>query len=246
MSRHGRITAVSEAGREQLRSNVASAIRDQILDRSVRPGDSLRLGQLAEELGVSVTPVREALLLLTQDGWVRHEPNRGFRVAPIRRRDVEDTYLMWSTAEGEIAARAATRATAADVAHLRDLDQRIRDADPSDGHLATRLNADLHDYVAVIADAPKLDWFAQAASRLVPLRFPENFHMVPGWSKINRTEHGPLIDAIASGDVETARRGMAAHFQSTGNLLMRWLDSLEFWSEPETPRAPRGTGRMAG
>ncbi|MEU3270583.1 GntR family transcriptional regulator [Saccharomonospora sp. NPDC006951] len=237
---------MSEAGREQLRSNVASAIRDQILDRKVRPGDSLRLGQLAEQLGVSVTPVREALLLLTQDGWVRHEPNRGFRVAPIRRKDVEDTYLMWATAEGEIAARAATRATAADVAHLRDIDQQIRDADPADGHLATRLNSAFHDYVAVIADAPKLDWFSQAASRLVPLRFPENFHVVPGWSEVNRTEHGPLIDAIAAGEVEKARAGMAAHFRDTGNLLMRWLDSLDFWSEPETPTAPRRPGRLAG
>lgn len=214
--------------------------------RVVRPGDSLRLGQLAEQLGVSVTPVREALLLLTQDGWVRHEPNRGFRVASIRRRDVEDTYLMWSTAEGEIAARAATRATAGDVAHLRDLDRQIREADPADGHLATQLNSALHGYVAVIADAPKLDWFSRAASRLVPLRFPENFHMVPGWSEVNRSQHAPLIDAIASGDVDAARSGTAAHFQGTGNLLMRWLDSLDFWSEPETPQAPRGTGRLAG
>lgn len=212
----------------------------------MRPGDSLRLAQLAEQLGVSVTPVREALLLLTQDGWVRHEPNRGFRVAPIRRKDVEDTYLMWSTAEGEIAARAATRATAGDIDYLRDLDQQIRDADPTDGHLATRLNSELHGYVAVIADAPKLDWFAQAASRLVPLRFPENFHMVPGWSEVNRTEHAPIIDKIAAGDVEGARSGMASHFRGTGELLMRWLDSLEFWSEPETKQAPRGTGRLAG
>ncbi|PKW16515.1 GntR family transcriptional regulator [Saccharopolyspora spinosa] len=232
--------------KEQLRSNVASAIRDQIMARTVHPGDTLRLGQLAEQLGVSITPVREALLLLSQDGWVRHEPNRGFRVAPIRRKDVEDTYLMWSTAEGEIAARAATRATSRDVAYLREIDQRIRDADPSDGHLATELNSALHHYVSVIADAPKLDWFVQSASRLVPLQFPENFHVVPGWSEVNRTQHTALIDAIAEGDVEAARSGTAAHFQDTGNLLMQWLDSLEFWSEPEMPQAPRGTGRLAG
>ncbi|MBB5156483.1 GntR family transcriptional regulator [Saccharopolyspora phatthalungensis] len=237
---------MGRAEKEQLRSNVASAIRDQIMARTVHPGDTLRLGQLAEELGVSITPVREALLLLSQDGWVRHEPNRGFRVAPIRRKDVEDTYLMWSTAEGEIAARAATRATSRDVAYLREIDQRIRDADPSDGHLATELNSALHHYVSVIADAPKLNWFAQAASRLVPLQFPENFHVVPGWSEVNRTQHTPLIDAIAAGDVEAARSGTAAHFQGTGNLLIQWLDSLEFWSEPETPQAPRGTGRLAG
>ena len=237
---------MSGTGREQLRSNVASAIREQIMARTVHPGDLLRLGQLGEQLGVSVTPVREALLLLSQDGWVTHEPNRGFRVAPIRRSDVEDTYLMWATAEGEIAARAAARATARDVAHLRQLDQRIRDADPADGHLATGLNAALHRAIAEIADAPKLDWFTGAASRLVPLRFPENFHVVPGWSEVNRTQHAHLITAIAAGDVAAARLGMAEHFRSTGELLMGWLDSIEFWSDPDGADAPHGTGRLAG
>lgn len=237
---------MANAGKEQLRSNVASAIRDQITARTVHPGDTLRLGQLAEQLGVSVTPVREALLLLTQDGWVRHEPNRGFRVAAIRRKDVEDTYLIWSTAEGEIAARAATRATSRDIDHLRAIDQRIRDTPPEDGHRATELNATLHHYVSVIADAPKLDWFARAASRLVPLQFPENFHLVPGWSEVNRTQHGPLIDALAAGDVEASRSGTAAHFRGTGELLMRWLDSLAFWEEPEDLAPPRGPGSLAG
>ncbi|MCE0762010.1 GntR family transcriptional regulator [Pseudonocardia kujensis] len=237
---------MARAGKEQLRRNVATAIRDQIMARTVHQGDTLRLGQLADQLGVSVTPVREALLLLTHDGWVRHEPNRGFRVAAIRRKDVEDTYLMWSTAEGEIAARAATRATARDVDYLREIDQRIREADPEDGHLATELNSILHHYVSVIADAPKLDWFARAASRLVPLQFPENFHVVPGWSEVNRTQHTPLIDALAAGDVEVARANTAAHFRGTGELLMRWLESLDFWGEPDTPKDLGDSGRLAG
>lgn len=237
---------MTKEGKEQLRSNVASAIREQIMARTVHPGDTLRLGQLAEQLGVSVTPVREALLLLTQDGWVRHEPNRGFRVAAIRRKDVEDTYLMWATAEGEIAARASTRATSRDIDYLREIDRRIREADPEDGRLATELNAKLHRYVSVIADAPKLDWFARAASRLVPLQFPENFHVVPGWSEVNRSEHGPQIDALAAGDVEASRSKTAAHFRGTGELLMRWLDSLAFWEEPDELVAPRGRGSLAG
>lgn len=237
---------MGRAGKEQLRGNVASAIRDQIMARDVHPGDILRLGQLAAQLGVSVTPVREALLLLSQDGWVRHEPNRGFRVAEIRRKDVEDTYLMWSTAEGEIAARAATRATARDIDHLREIDRAIREADPEDGHLATELNSALHHSVSVIADAPKLDWFARAASRLVPLQFPENFHVVPGWSEVNRTQHGPLIDALAAGDVEASRAGTAAHFRGTGDLLMRWLDSLDFWGTPDLPQPLGLPRRLSG
>lgn len=80
----------------------------------------------------------------------------------------------------------------------------------------------------------------------MPLQFPENFHVVPGWSEVNRTQHAPLIEAIAAGDAGAARTGTAAHFRGTGELLMRWLDSLGFWGEPDAPQAPRGAGRLAG
>jgi DNA-binding GntR family transcriptional regulator len=230
-------------GRDHLRAEVASAVREQILSRQVLPGDSLRLVQLADALGVSITPVREALLLLTQDGWVVHEPNRGFRVAALRRKDVDDTYFMWSIAAGEIAVRAARLATEADVARLRAIDEEIRAAGPADGARATVLNRNLHLIIDELADAPKLVWFAEAARRLIPLRFPDSFHDVPGWAEVNRTEHGPIIDAIAAHDTKSAGEGMAAHLRETGNLLLRWLDSMDFWAPPEGSSAPR---RLAG
>jgi DNA-binding GntR family transcriptional regulator len=220
---------------------VASAIREQILSRQVLPGDSLRLLQLGEALGVSITPVREALLLLTQDGWVVHEPNRGFRVAPLRRQDVDDTYFMWSVAAGEVAVRAARRATEHDIDRLRAIDEQIRAAAPGDAR-ATTLNRSLHLAIDEIADAPKLVWFAEAARRLIPLRFPDSFHDVPGWAEVNRTQHAPIIDAIAAHDTKAAGEGMAAHLRQTGDLLLEWLDSMDFWAEP----VGHPEGRLAG
>src|SRR5438552_3432436 len=67
---------------------VASLIRDQILSGELKYGEALRLAPLAEKLDMSITPVREALLQLAQDGWVVHQPNRGFRVVPMRRDNV--------------------------------------------------------------------------------------------------------------------------------------------------------------
>lgn len=191
---------------------------------------------------MSITPVREALLLLTQDGWLVHEPNRGFRVAPLRRQDVDDTYFMWSVAEGEVAVRAARRATEDDVVRLRDIDEQIRAVPQGDGVRATTLNRSLHQAIAEIADAPKLVWFAEAARRLIPLRFPDSFQDVPGWAEVNRTQHGPIIDAIAAHDTKAAGEGMAAHLRHTGDLLLRWLDSMGFWVT--TDGMPEG--RLAG
>lgn len=225
---------------EQLRASVVAAIREQILDRKIRPGDGLRLNKLAESLGTSATPVREALLLLAQDGWVIHEPNRGFRVAQLRRTDVADTYFIWATAEGEIAARAATRATAHDVAVLREIDAQLKAIPQDEGRAATKLNGELHRRIYEMADAPKLEWFIEAARRLVPFQIPNTFYQVPNWFQENRTAHGPIIDAIARGDTEKAQAEMFAHLRRTGEMLLDWLDSMDFWTgAATTERRPR-------
>lgn len=220
-------------GRELLGHAVASAIRDEILTGEVQHGEQLRLAPLAEKLNLSITPVREALLLLAQDGWVVHEPNRGFRVAPIRRDNVEDTYFMWAAAEGELAARAASRVTPEGVSALREVDRQLHELEDHHSALALRLNAELHSTMHAMADAPKLLWFADSARRLVPLQFDSAFHGIPGWEQVNRLGHTAIIDRIEQGDAYGARSLMREHILTTSNLLLSWLDSLSFWQETE-------------
>ncbi|WP_104126221.1 GntR family transcriptional regulator [Cryobacterium sp. Y57] len=217
--------------RELLGHVVASAIRDEILTGGVQHGEQLRLAPLAEKLNLSITPVREALLLLAQDGWVVHAPNRGFRVAPIRRNDVQDTYFIWATAEGELAARAAARVTLDGMDALREVDRALHQLEDHRSALALTLNAKLHSTVHAMADAPKLLWFADSARRLVPLQFDSAFHGVPGWEQVNRLGHTAIIDRIELGDADGARSLMRDHILATCSLLLAWLDSLAFWQE---------------
>ena len=217
----------------QLRSRVTDVIREKLTTREIRPGDPLRLGPLAEAVGMSVTPVREALLLLTHDGWVTHEPNRGFRVAPISRSDIEEIYFIWAMAEAQMAARAATRATARDVAVMRSLDRQINEADPPDGPEAMRLNDQFHKEVFIASDSPKLGWFRQAAFRLVPFRLPAAVEGVSEWGQLNRTAHKPIIDAIAAGDASTAGYLMWRHIQDTSDALLRSLDAIDMWADED-------------
>ncbi|MEO5318187.1 GntR family transcriptional regulator [Arthrobacter sp. CC3] len=217
---------------------VAALIREQILSGEVKHGDALRLAPLAEKLDVSITPVREALLQLARDGWVVHQPNRGFRVVPIRRDSVIDTYFMWATAEGELAARAATRSNSESIFVLRKLDAELHKLEDHHSKHALDLNAELHTAIHTMADAPKLLWFAEAARRLVPLQFDSSFHSVPGWAEINRFGHSAVIDRIESGDASGARTLMFDHFQSTCNLLVTWLDGLDFWELESSPASP--------
>lgn len=217
--------------RKQLRDGVATHIRELIVAGKVRPGDRLPLAALAKEVDASITPVREALLLLAQDGWIVQEPNRGFRVAEISRQDVEDAYLVHAYLAGELAARAAAKIDDAALDELRILDREIATLDGSDERRVEELNYALHGVVYRVANAPRLTWFIRAAGRFVPRRF---WATIPGWLELNRSGHAPIIEALATGDAKRARRLMSDHIQRAGDLLVAHLDTSAFWRDGGT------------
>jgi DNA-binding GntR family transcriptional regulator len=214
--------------RTQLRDEAEAHIREMIVGGRARPGQLLRLAPLADDIGASITPVREALLLLAKDGWVIQEPNRGFRVAPIRRADIEDAYFIHCVVAGELAARAACKADERALAPLRELDGRIQAIalDAAD-HLAEELNYAFHAGIYAIADSPRLVWFVTAASRFVPRRY---WGTIPGWLDVNREDHALILDAVASGDADAARDRMSAHIGRARDVLLAYLDGIGFWT----------------
>jgi DNA-binding GntR family transcriptional regulator len=221
------------AARAQLRDDAAAHIRELIISGQAAPGTLLRLGPLAERVGASITPVREALLLLTQDGWLVQEPHRGFRVAPIHREDVDDAYLVQSFVAGELAARAAENATEEAIRELRRLDAEIAALDVRhDYQHVEDMNYRLHGNIYDLAESPRLVWFVRAASRFVPRRF---WATIPGWLDLNRSGHGPVIDALESGDRDRARELMATHIRTAGELLVAHLESIGSSDESEEP-----------
>jgi len=78
--------------RSNLGERVYRLLWDRILDRRLHPGEKLSDVRLSDELGVSRTPVREALNRLVQDGIIKSEPNRGFYVASFSAKDIEEIY----------------------------------------------------------------------------------------------------------------------------------------------------------
>jgi DNA-binding GntR family transcriptional regulator len=219
------VTPVS-VPRSQLKDEAAAHIRELIVSGQFAPGDLVRLAPLAERVGASVTPVREALLLLAQDGWVVQEPNRGFRVAKITRRDVEDAYLVHAYVAGELAARAAVDVGAETIAALEEIDGTIRALGDGDEGFLEERNYTLHNTVYAVAASPRLNWFVDASSRFVPRRF---WGMIPGWFEHNRNGHAEIIAALAAHDVERSRIAMASHIDAARVLLVAYLDSISFW-----------------
>jgi DNA-binding GntR family transcriptional regulator len=148
----------------------------------------------------------------------------------MRRSDVQDSYLMLGFLSGELAARAAERATSNAVEELRDLDAQVQRLAPDQGPEAQRLNFLIHARIASAADSPRLSAFVSHTTRFVPRHF---WHVVPGWDALNRADHRPVIDAIAAREPDAAREQMSAHIARAAALLIGHLDATGFWAEPD-------------
>src|SRR5258707_7990429 len=107
--------------REQLSDEVAARLRADIMTGTLRPGTFIRLDETAAALGVSITPVREALRTLRGEGMVQLEPHRGHVVVALSRGDIEDIFWLQATIARELAATAAERITDAEIEELERL-----------------------------------------------------------------------------------------------------------------------------
>src|SRR5689334_24668290 len=92
---------------------------------ALRPGTFIRLDETAASLGVSITPVREALRTLRGEGMVQLEPHRGHLVVPLTRSDIEDIFWLQATIAKELAATAAERITDAQIDELDGLNEAL-------------------------------------------------------------------------------------------------------------------------
>ncbi|MFC7529661.1 GntR family transcriptional regulator [Actinoplanes sp. GCM10030250] len=206
---------------------VAGALRGRIMSGDLRPGSRIRLEEVAAQLGVSITPVREALLTLRGEDMVELEPRKGYVVAPLSKQDVLDLFQLQGNIAGELAARVAERITEAQLAELtltNELLQRaIRARRVVD---VEHLEFAFHRSINLIAQARKLSWFLNVATRYTPAKF---YAADPAWRDSVRDEHDELLTAFTTHDPATARAVMTEHFTDGAQLLVRHLDDLAIW-----------------
>lgn len=197
------------AARPQLAEDVARFVRRRIFNGTYAAGQYIRLDQLAAQLGISVTPVREALFELRAEGLLSQQPRRGFVVLPVTDRDISDVANLQAHVGGELAARAAVNITDEQLRELRSLHDQLVDAYASeDDERVVRLNHEFHRAINVAADSPKL---AQLMSQITRYAPESVFPTIEGWPEKSVTDHKRILLALGAGDDDRARRAMSAH-----------------------------------
>lgn len=188
--------------RSLLRDDVYRRLRDAIVDGTFEPGEQLKDGDLAEWLGVSRTPVREALLRLGASGLVVAVPGRSTTVSTIDPRAVRDARDVIAAMHGLAVRETTGRLSADDLDRMRDANRRFAEALARDDVTAA-LDADdeLHRIpVATLGNRAVeavLEQFEPLVRRAELMRFSHD-----GRTSVDR--HDQLIDFLAAGDVEGA------------------------------------------
>jgi len=224
--------------RQTAADRVFATLRAGILSGELAAGARYSIYRLADDLGVSRTPVREAVLRLADAGLVSIERNRGVRVRGVTAEDVREVFELRLMVEVPAAAHAARVADDDLVAALAEASARLHsltaDADAAAFDTADR---ELH---ALIASALRNAYVLAEIERL------RDLIRVRGASTIGRSrskddiagEHDPIIEAIRRRDADAAARAMRAHLVRTGTLLMRQVSGREVddgWAERVSP-----------
>ena len=205
-----------------VRVRITAILREAIYSGEYKSGDELRLTDVAAQLGVSRTPVREAFQVLASEGLITLRMNKGAIVNTIDRKFVQDIFEMRILLESEAAARAARNGmeTEALLKALFDLRDRLDHLDKAD---YISLNQRIHSAVWQAADNHQLKSYLMEMWNGPSVGTGENAEK--DHFKNSTDEHITILEAIRSRDPEAARAAMARHItRSMGNILANYLE----------------------
>jgi DNA-binding GntR family transcriptional regulator len=204
--------------RSNLREQIKDVILQRILDGDYQPGARLVETRIAQELGVSQAPVREALRDLEQLGCIVHEPFRGCSVRAFSAEELIEAFPVRAALEALAARLAAERITETELLHLADLLETMRAAaSRGDAHDQSRANASFH---ATIVRAARNATLERQWSFLEP--FSRTYISVsqPGLDlRALSDRHLPILEALRARDGEAASAAMHKHLMEAAKLL---------------------------
>lgn len=207
-------------GHTSLRDRVRERLAGEILEGRMRPGDPIRLQHTARELGVSMTPLREGLIALEREGLVTSASGRGFSVAPMDVREVNEVYPLISLLE----AHALAQEPPAEVVlrDLRELNERMKRSD--DARERVRLD---HRWHAALLSACSNELLLEFLDRLRrrARRYELAYMTREAGPAASVRQHDQIIEALEAGDIDRAIEVLRANWRAGPEFLVPWLQS---------------------
>ncbi len=200
---------------------VVTFVREGIISGEFPPAAKLLPKQIAEQCGTSFIPVREALRVLASEGFVGFVHNRGAWVTPLSKADLQDIYTIRIELECE-AVRQAAPFSRAEIAHLDDLLERLRDRHKHQDNAAiVDLNRDLHFAIYRKSGSPRrlklIDqlWLHSARYQRLVLDYRHD---------AADAEHRRMVNMLRRGDHEGAALALKTHLETTVRLITAEID----------------------
>jgi len=205
-----------------------SLIKQAISDARYVPGEFLREARIAEDLGVSRTPVREAIRRLEAEGWLEVLPNRGARVRRWSTRDVEEIFEARMLIEPYLVGQAALKVTPEQIAELDALAERTRviasrgaDAEPADSWFDT--NKRFHDILTSAAGNSRLSQSLQSMKEVPLIKWTYASYRDTDRER-SAGQHIEIVQAVRARNPAWAEAAMRCHILAAQTALMARLD----------------------
>lgn len=201
-----------------IRESVYDHLRDAILNGEFQPAERLGEVELTERLGVSRTPIREAIQRLTQDGLLESTPGRGVRIRVVSALEARDAYLVRETLDGLAASLAARAYTPAHAEALEATLLELEAANQDDYREQTRLDLAFHRRLAQAAqNQPLLDLARDLEQRVALVK-----HQTRIYNSHPQTaaQHRAILRAVLDRDPDAAREAAMLHVRTFAGLVM--------------------------
>ncbi|MCR4440843.1 MAG: GntR family transcriptional regulator [Peptococcaceae bacterium] len=199
---------------------VYESLRDAIVNQVLKPGERLMETELAEEMGVSRTPVREAIRKLELEGYVVMVPRKGAYVAGLSIKDINEVFEIRGALEALAAGLAAQRATEEEIEEMEiSLALEASHYEASDLLKTIEVDTKFHELIFKASKNSRLQGMVKELREQVQ-RFRTTTLAVPGRMKFALDEHRQIVEAIASRNVALAQKAARHHIESAEAALL--------------------------
>lgn len=220
---------------QQMRDQVYQRLRRAIFQGRLKPGERLVERKLAEQLGVSRTPVREAIRMLELEGLVYHQPRIGAVVAEIDDSEVLEIYRIRAVLEGLAARMAAERIEPEGLKELELLYEKMQKTLVEDPANVDKVHREFNDLIYRAAGSPRLYNMVTTLADYV-IRYANIGYSNPERLRQANNEHRQLLEAIKLRDGDLAERVAREHIENSKRAYFREIKKLVSVTDDELGR----------